>query len=78
MTAGRTEPQSTAGQFFKALNFVGEFRRRHPDVAVTRPSESRSGMWSVAYGPADTALFSSVELLARGLMQWEDARKGAL
>jgi len=71
MGVADTETHNTAGAFYRALNYVNEFRRRHPDVPIIRPSEGRSGMWEVDFSRADRALFSSVERMAEELRTWE-------
>lgn len=52
----------------RVLLSVAAFRRDHPQVHVSPPDETRSGMWEVSFaGDGGTATFDSPGLMLRCL-----------
>ena len=51
------------------LNQLREFRAAHPEIIISYPSETPSGLWEVSLPEASCMAFDSVSIMMRALSE---------
>jgi hypothetical protein len=56
-----------ADRLFSELDELQKFRDAHPEVIITYPSDTGSGLWEVSVPDTSTMAFDGISLMLRAL-----------